>query len=110
MCYKPSMAGPIEFDVNENSSCGVYEQGGILRSVWLVVLSLVVIAIPIFSQAPAGAKPAFEVASIKPSDAGQRNSLIQNQPGGRLVTKGMPLRAMITLGRTVVDKTGLKGL
>ena len=74
-----------------------------LKTVWLVVLAVAVIAIPIFSQAPAGVKPSFEVASIKPADAGQRGSSIMNQPGGRLVTRGMPLRALITFAYRVRD-------
>ena len=78
-------------------------RGKTLRAVCLVVLAAVVIAIPIFSQSPAGVKPSFEVASIKPGDPGQRGSSIMNQPGGRLVTRGMPLRALITFAYRVRD-------
>ncbi len=78
-------------------------RGKTLRGVCLVVLAAVVIAIPIFSQSPAGARPSFEVASIKPGDPGQRGSSIMNQPGGRLVTRGMPLRALITFAYRVRD-------
>ena len=78
-------------------------RGKTLRAVCLVVLAAVVIVIPIFSQSPAGVKPSFEVASIKPGDPGQRGSSIMNQPGGRLVTRGMPLRALITFAYRVRD-------
>jgi len=74
-----------------------------LRTVWLVVLAVLVVAIPIFSQRSAEVKPSFEVASIKPADPGQRGSSIMNQPGGRLVTKGMPLRALMTFAYRVRD-------
>src|SRR5262249_6005460 len=54
------------------------------------------------AQAPAQ-KPKFEVASIKPSDPGQRGSSIMNQPGGRLVVSRVPLRMLMTFAYRVRD-------
>ena len=57
-----------------------------------------------FFSSPAGVKPAFEVASIKPGDPGQRGSWIINRPGeSGLLTRGMPLRALITFAYRVRD-------
>src|SRR5437016_5612212 len=74
-----------------------------MRGVWLILLVVAVVAIPLFAQAPAGVKPSFEVASVKPSDPGQRGSRIMNQPGGRLVISGMPFRALMTFAYRVRD-------
>lgn len=74
-----------------------------MRGVYLAILTIAVVAIPIFCQAPAGARPSFEVSTIKPGDPGQRGSMIQNQPGGRLVITHVPLRAMITFAYRVRD-------
>jgi len=67
----------------------------------LIVLGIAVVAIPIFSQAPGGSRPSFEVATVKPGDPGQRGSSIMNQPGGRLVIRGMPLLGLITFAYRV---------
>jgi uncharacterized protein (TIGR03435 family) len=61
-----------------------------------IALGIVVAATPIFSQAPAEAKPSFEVASIKPSMPGARQR-ITIQPGGRFVADGVPLRLLIAI-------------
>jgi bla regulator protein blaR1 len=74
-----------------------------MKSVFLLALGISVIALPLLSQAPAGTKPSFEVATVKTSDPGQRGSSIMNQPGGRLVVSGMPLRALVTFAYRVRD-------
>jgi uncharacterized protein (TIGR03435 family) len=74
-----------------------------LKSVVLMVLGIAVVAIPTFSQAHGAARPSFEVASIKPSDPGQRGSMIQNQPGGRMIIRGMPFRGLMTFAYGVRD-------
>jgi uncharacterized protein (TIGR03435 family) len=71
--------------------------------VYLVVLAIAVVAIPVLCQAPAGAKPSFEVATVKPSEPGQRGSMIAMQPGGRLVVKSVPFRALLTFSYNVRD-------
>jgi len=78
-------------------------RGEIVKSASLVVLALGVIAISIFAQTPAGPKPTFEVATVKPADPGQRGSSIMNQPGGRMVIRGMPLRGLLTFAYRVRD-------
>jgi uncharacterized protein (TIGR03435 family) len=88
---------------NGKSGKGVYAVGEIVKSLSLIVLGMVVVALPIFSQAPVEVRPSFEVASIKPSDPGQRGSSIMNQPGGRVVIRGMPLRALVTFAYRVRD-------
>jgi hypothetical protein len=55
-------------------------------SVWTrraVLIGVAFSAAPLFSQQPADAKPAFDVASVKPSPPGSRQQL-SIQPGGRL--------------------------
>jgi uncharacterized protein (TIGR03435 family) len=78
-------------------------EGKLMRLLYLCLLAAVVVAIPVFCQSPADAKPSFEVATVKPSDPGQRGAMIQNQPGGRFVTKGTPLRTLMTFAYRVRD-------
>jgi uncharacterized protein (TIGR03435 family) len=95
----------VQPKVNGTRSCGVYYQGlmGIAKTLLLMVLGMAVVAIPMLSQSPGAARPSFAVASIKPSDPGQRGSSIMNQPGGRMVIKGMPFRALMTFAYGVRD-------
>lgn len=74
-----------------------------MRLLFLCLLAAVGVAIPVFCQPTATAKPSFEVATVKPSDPGQRDAMIQNQPAGRFLTKGTPLRALITFAYRVRD-------
>jgi hypothetical protein len=46
------------------------------------------------SQAPAG-KPSFEVASVKPSAAGDNRVAIRAQPGGRYTVANATLKMVI---------------
>jgi uncharacterized protein (TIGR03435 family) len=72
-----------------------------LKTISLIFLGILVIVIPVLSQAPAEKRPSFEVATIKPSDPGQRGQQIMNQPGGRLVIRGMPVLGMVTFAYNV---------
>jgi bla regulator protein blaR1 len=70
-----------------------------------LVLGAVVIAVTVMasvSQTPAQ-KPKFDVASIKPTDPAQRGISIQNTVGGRLVTRGVPLRLLMTYAYNLRD-------
>jgi uncharacterized protein (TIGR03435 family) len=95
----------VQPKVNGTRSCGVYYQElmVIAKTLLLIVLGMAVVAIPMLSQSPGAARPSFEVASIKPSDPGQRGSSIMNQPGGRLVIRAVPLRALMTFAYRVRD-------
>jgi uncharacterized protein (TIGR03435 family) len=76
----------------------------ILRKAFLIIaLGTAVIAIPIFSQTPAGRRPSFEIASVKLNTSGDNRVSIMNQPGGRLVATGMPLRFLMTFAYRVRD-------
>ena len=55
---------------------------------FLMVLAAGVIAIPVFSQEPAGSRPSFEVASVKPSTTGADGTSFRVQPGRLTVTNG----------------------
>src|SRR5690242_11661333 len=72
-----------------------------LKAVSLVLLGFLVIVIPVLCQTTAEKRPSFEVATIKPSDPGQRESRIGNMPGGRLVVRGVPVMAMMTFAYVV---------
>lgn len=72
-----------------------------LKTIWLILLGFVVIVIPVLCQTEAEKRPSFEVATIKPSDSGQRGQSIINQPGGRLVIRGMPVLGMVTFAYNV---------
>jgi uncharacterized protein (TIGR03435 family) len=74
-----------------------------MKGMFLIALAATVVAIPIFCQAPSAEKPKFEVASVKPSEPGQRGSMIGMQPGGRLVVQHLPLRALVTFAYNVRD-------
>lgn len=76
------------------------------RKLSLVAAGVVAIvgAIPILCQAPAGTKPSFEVATVKPAEPGQQGIAgISRQPGGRLVIKNMPLRPLLTYAYNIRD-------
>ena len=74
-----------------------------MKKLLLVLLGTAVTAIPLLCQAPAESKPKFEVATIKPSDPGQRGSRTQLQPGGRVVISGVPVRDLMALAYRVRD-------
>lgn len=68
-----------------------------------VGLGVAAIAIPIFSQAPTGAKPSFEVASVKPNTSGDNRIAIMGSPGGRLTVTGASFRMLVTYAFRVRD-------
>src|SRR5215475_4955414 len=90
--------------MSTNSAAAVsMTEGKLMRSLFLCLLAALVAVVPIFCQSPADAKPSFEVATVKPSDPEQRGAMIQNQPSERFVTKGTPLRVLITFAYRVQD-------
>ena len=58
----------------------------------LIVIAILSLVIPGFSQSP-GAKPSFEVASIKPNSSARPR--IADEPGGRFIATGVPLRMLM---------------
>jgi uncharacterized protein (TIGR03435 family) len=60
----------------------------------LFILAIAV-ATPMFSQAPAGGRPQFEVASIKPNNSGSGNSRSGTRTGGYFFATNVPVRALI---------------
>ena len=73
------------------------------KTLLVVVLGAAVIAIPVFSQAPGVSKPSFEVASVKHNTSGDNPVSIMNQPGGRFVATGIPLKFLMTFAYRVRD-------
>jgi uncharacterized protein (TIGR03435 family) len=73
------------------------------KTLVLIALGMLVIGIPVFSQAPPGAKPSFEVASIKPNTSGENRVAILGSPGGRITMTGVTLRLIITFAYRVRD-------
>src|SRR5262245_35699720 len=69
----------------------------------LIALGFLVVAIRTFSQTPSGAKPTFEVASIKPNKAGDNRVSIGGGAGGRFVATNVPLRLLMTVAYRVRD-------
>lgn len=53
--------------------------------------------------APAGARPTFEVASVKPNRSGDGRVGIGMQPGGRFTATNVPLRTLIRLAYQLQD-------
>jgi uncharacterized protein (TIGR03435 family) len=70
------------------------------RIALMLILGMAVM--PAVAQTPVR-KPAFEVASIKPTDPGQHAGSIMIQPGGRLAITGMPLRELVKFAYSLLD-------
>jgi uncharacterized protein (TIGR03435 family) len=70
---------------------------------FLLVLAAVVIAIPVFSQEPAGTRPSFEVATVKPSATASNGTSIRVQPGGRLTVTNATLKMLMAVAYKVRD-------
>jgi len=69
-----------------------------------LLLGMFVIAVVVVAAGQAAAQqPAFEVASIKPSDPDQHAGSIMIQPGGRLAITGMPLRELVKFAYSLQD-------
>ena len=64
-------------------------------------VAIAVIAV-LHAQAP-GPAPAFEAATIKPSDPAAQGGNIRRQPGGRFSTSNMPLRELVRFAYQVQD-------
>jgi len=62
----------------------------------LLVMAILVGELPLFSQTPTGPRSSFDVSVIKPSTPGTRDALAI-QPGGRFVSNGFSLQALIGL-------------
>src|SRR5437899_10408238 len=73
------------------------------RTLLLISLGVVIVAIPIFSQGPGQAKPSFEVATVKPNASGDNRVAIMRQPGGRLVSTGISLKMLMGFAYRVRD-------
>src|SRR5579862_8058601 len=79
------------------------------RSLSLAIARVAALAMPLVlsvltasrirAQAPAASsgvtKPAFQVASIKPSKSGEQGTYLRRQPGGLYRATNVPLRALI---------------
>src|SRR5207249_11251078 len=59
--------------------------------------------IALFFQQPAGTKPSFEVATIKPSTSGDNRIAILAQPGGRFVATNASLKMLMGTAWRVRD-------
>ena len=66
-------------------------------------LSKVLLFIALFFQQPAGTKPSFEVATIKPSTSGDNRIAILAQPGGRFVATNASLKMLMGTAWRVRD-------
>jgi bla regulator protein blaR1 len=66
----------------------------LMRSIVSVVVPVLFLTIPIAAQNP-GAKPSFEVSTIKRNTAVQGRSRQGDQPGGRFVANRVTLRTLI---------------
>ena len=73
------------------------------RTLLLISLGVVIVAIPIFSQGPGQAKPSFEVATVKPNASGDNRVAIMRQPGGRFVSTGISLKMLMGFAYRVRD-------
>ena len=69
----------------------------------LISLGVMIVAIPIFSQGPGRAKPSFEVATVKPNASGDNRVAIMRQPGGRFVSTGVSLKMLMGFAYRVRD-------
>src|SRR5690349_686839 len=61
----------------------------------LIALGVGVITMPILAQRSAGTKPAFEVASVKPSTSADNRTMISGQPGGRFTVTNATLKMIV---------------
>jgi bla regulator protein blaR1 len=63
------------------------------RVLWAVGVVALICGIAVSAQTPAG--PTFEVASVKANKSGDKRTMMQAQPGGRLTATNVPLRVLI---------------
>jgi uncharacterized protein (TIGR03435 family) len=69
----------------------------------LMSLGCIAVSIPSFSQAPAGGKPSFEVAVVKPNTGTDTRVAVLGQPGGRFIATNASLMALIQTAYSVRD-------
>ncbi len=69
---------------------------------WIGIFAVIAPVHPLQCQAPAS-KPSFEVASVKPSTAGDNRVGIQIQPGGRYTVTNATLKMIIVSAYNVRD-------
>ena len=68
-----------------------------------MVLTVCGITIPTFSQQPDGAKPSFEVATVKPSASNDNRIAIMGEPGGRFRVTNATLKMVMAVAYRVRD-------
>ena len=73
-----------------------------------IVLGIAIVAIPILSQAPAGGRPSFDVASIKVHPP-PLTRIIVTMPPGRFVAEGFSLKMLVGRAYGVPDLRVLGG-
>jgi hypothetical protein len=78
------------------------------KSIVLIALAVVVIAIPMWPQTPAASKPQFEVASIKTMNPPVTQIGIQNA-NGRFVATGFSLKMLVGRGFAVPESRVIGG-
>ena len=82
--------------------------GKTLKSIVLILLAVAVVAIPIFSQAPTGDRPQFEVASIKVHPPPLTQIGISAR-GGRFVATGFSVKMLVGRGYAVPESRIIGG-
>src|SRR4030095_4097052 len=80
-----------------------------MRILVLIVLGIVVVAIPILSQAPAGARPQFDVASIKVHPPPITRIVIPPAGPGRFVVEAFSLKQLVARAYNVPEVRVLGG-
>lgn len=73
-----------------------------MRHALTSLLVAIAAIVALHAQAPASA-PAFEAATIKPSDPTTPGQFVRRQPGGRFSTSNMPLRELVRFAYQVQD-------
>ncbi len=73
------------------------------KTLLLIALGIMVLAIPVLSQGPGGTKPSFEVATVKPNASGDNRVAILGQPGGRMVVTNATLKMLMGVAYRVRD-------
>src|SRR5262245_41270810 len=74
-----------------------------IRLTLIMAIAIMLTGLSIYSQTPAGSRPVFEVASVKPHAGGDNRVAIMNPPGGRFVATNVILKQMITFAYGIRD-------
>src|SRR5262249_11916271 len=83
--------------MSTDNAAAVSSVGGNMKALMLIVLGIAVVAIPIFSQAPAAGRPQFEVVSVKVHPPPVTLIGITNR-GGRFIATGFSLKMLVGRG------------